>query len=60
MSIDEIQYFEESVQAVQAGQGGFYSEMIQIVSAGDLAQLDQIIQKAKSYLYAKNSETPKK
>lgn len=33
--------------------------MIQIVSAADLAQLDVIVQKAKSYLYAKNGDTPK-
>ena len=59
MSVDEIQFFEASVQQVQSEQNAFYNEMIQIVSPADLAQLDQIIQKAKNYLYAKNSETSK-
>ena len=53
MSVDEIQYFEASVQQVQSEQNAFYTEMIQIVPPADLAQLDQIIQKAKNYLYAK-------
>ena len=53
MSVDEIQYFEQSVQQVQSEQNAFYSEMIQIVAPADLAQLDQTIQKAKNYLYAK-------
>jgi len=59
MSVDEIQYFESSVQQVQSEQNAFYNEMIQIVTPGDLAHLDQIIQKSKNYLYAKNNETPK-
>jgi hypothetical protein len=53
MSVDEIQYFEASVQQVQSEQNAFYTEMIQIVPPAELAQLDQIIQKAKNYLYAK-------
>ena len=31
MSVDEIQYFEASVQQVQSEQNAFYTEMIQIV-----------------------------
>ncbi len=59
MSVDEIQYFEASVQQVQSEQNAFYTQMIQIVPPADLAQLDQIIQKAKNYLYAK-PDTPQK
>lgn len=59
MSIDEIQFFEASVQQVQSEQNGFYNEMIKIVSSSDLTHLSQIIEKSKNYLYAKNSEAAK-
>ncbi len=55
MSIDEIQFFEASVQQVQSEQNVFYNEMIKIVSAADLAHLSETIEKSKSYLYAKNN-----
>jgi len=55
MSIDEIQFFEASVQQVQSEQNTFYNEMIKIVSSSDLAHLSQIIEKSKNYLYAKNT-----